>query len=102
MKTFYHATNIENLGSILEYGLKAQNMERLVYLPETPEDALRFVALRFYPEMLVVKVKIPKKFEHNIIETFDHNYNFFKCRAFGYQGDIPVTMLSDYMKYSRN
>lgn len=102
MKTFYHATNIENLASIMSTGLETRNIEKLVYLAETPQDALKFIALRSYPEMLVVKVKIPKKYEHKIIETFDHNYIFFKCRAFGYQGNIPPNMIVGYMKYVRN
>lgn len=102
MKILYHATSMENLGSILENGIEARNIEKLVYLAETPQDALKFIALRFYPEMLVIKVKIPKKYEHKIIETFDHSYNFFKCRAFGYQGNIPCYMLDSYEVYTRN
>lgn len=102
MKILYHATSMENLGSILENGIEARNIEKLVYLAETPQDALKFIALRFYPEMLVIKVKIPKKYEHKIIETFDHSYNFFKCRAFGYQGSIPCYMLDSYEVYTRN
>ena len=69
MKVLYHATNMKNLGSILENGIEARNIEKLVYLAETPQDALKFIALRFYPEMLVIKVKIPKKYEHKIIAT---------------------------------
>lgn len=102
MKTFYHATSMENLNGILESGIEARNIEKLVYLAETPQDALKFVALRFYSEILVVEVKIPKKYEHKIIETFDHSYSFFKCRAFGYQGNIPLSMINKYEVYGRN
>lgn len=96
MKTYYHATDVNNLASILNTGLEARNPENIVYMTEKPDDALKFVALRFYPEILVVKIKIPKKLEHKVIETFDHNPNFFKCRAFGYQGDIPTSMIEPY------
>ena len=102
MKVFYHATSIENLNSILENGIEARNIEKLVYMTENPQDALKFVALRFYPEIVVIKIKIPKRYEHKIVETFDHNHNFFKCRAFGYKGDIPLSMLSSYEIYGRN
>ena len=102
MKTFYHATSIENLPGILESGIEARNLEKTVYMAETPQEALRFVALRFYPETVVIKIKVPKKYEHKVVETFDHSYNFFKCRAFGYQGNIPLSMIASYEVYGRN
>ena len=102
MRTFYHATNAENLDNILNNGIEARNIERLVYMTETEQDALKFMAFRFYPEVAVFKIKVPKKFEHNVIETFDHSYGFFKCRAFGYKGNIPLEMISSYQLYGRN
>ena len=93
MKYFYHATSYENLVSIYEKGILAQNAEGIVYMTEKPEEAARFVVIHGIPKILCVKIKIPKSKEHNIIETFDHSYNFFKCRSFAYVGNITPDML---------
>lgn len=99
MKIMYHATDMKNLASILEKGLLPNNMDGMVYMTETPEDALKFVAFRNYKEILMIKIKIYKKDENKVTETFDHSFQFFKCRAFGYNGTIPVSNLDPYMKY---
>lgn len=98
MKVLYHATDYNNLISILEHGLKP-GYDEVVYLAETPEDALKFVCLRGYKNIVTLQVKIYKKDEDKIQETFDHNYNFFKCRAFGYYGTIPPKNITPLMKY---
>ena len=45
---------------------------------------------------------IYKKDEEKLIETFDHNYNIFKCRAFGYMGNIKPENIEAYKKYQFN
>jgi len=105
MKYFYHATSYDNLMPILKDGILARNAERLVYMAETAEDAAKFLWIRGVPKILCVKVKIPKSMEHNIMETFDHSYNFFKCRSFGYSGDITTDMLcstNTWVVFDRN
>lgn len=99
MKIMYHATDMKNLASILDNGLIANNFEGIVYLAEKPEDALKFVVLRCYDEIVLLKVKIYKKDEGKLIETFDHNPRIFKCRAFGFMGNIPSSNIEPYMKY---
>ena len=101
MKVMYHATDYDNLYSILENGLKVNSIDGLVYLAETPEDALKFVCLRGYKKIVSFKVKIYKKDEDKLIETFDHSYNFFKCRSFGYMGNIPPEHIEPYMQYGK-
>lgn len=95
MKYFYHATSYENLISIYEKGILAQNAEGIVYMTEKPEEAARFVVIHGISKILCVKIKIPKSKENNIIETFDHSYNLFKCRAFAYVGNVTTDMLCD-------
>ena len=89
MKTFYHATTKENLDSILESGLKAGNM-CCVFMTENEEDAVKFLALRFIPEVVTIKIELDDEDMEKVQETFDHSQSFFKCRAFGYFGDISV------------
>lgn len=96
-KIYYHATPYENLGSIVCNGIKANNIEGLVYLCEKEEDAIKFLAIRGIRNFCTFKVIIKKpKF---LIETFDHNYMFFKCRCFGYQGDIPADWIEPSKKW---
>ena len=84
MKKMYHATSFENLGSILEKGL-LPSAEGIVYLTETQEEAPRFVAIRGMSNILIVECKVD---ESKIEEQFDHNENFFKCKAYGHIGNI--------------
>lgn len=94
-KKFYHATDFKNLHSILEEGIKP-GFEGIVYLAETKEDARKFVALRFYEKVVVIEVELE---ESDVEETFDHNYSFFKCRAFGYPGTIHLRQMTNFWKY---
>ncbi|MBO5387553.1 MAG: hypothetical protein J6A59_05360 [Lachnospiraceae bacterium] len=99
MKTYYHATDYSNLASILDTGLKASKIDGLVYLAKTEEDALKFVVLRGYTKIVTFKIKIYKRDEDKVIETFDHNPNFFKCRSFGYVGDISPDKIVPSKRY---
>ncbi len=89
MKTFYHATSKENLTSILKNGLKAGH-DGCVFMTEKEDEAVRFLAVRLIPEIVTFKIKVYKKDYDKVQETFDHSQTFFKCRAFGYFGDIRV------------
>lgn len=98
MLVFYHATDYENLASILDNGLRA-SIEGIVYLTETEQDALKMVALRGYKEILTIKILIPEKEAHRIVETFDHSEAFFKCKSYGYQGNISKRRLTPLKRY---
>lgn len=102
MKIFYHATAYENLFDILDNGIEARNIEGIVYLCEKPEDAIKFLAIRGVTDIVTLKVRIYKKDYDNIIETFDHNHNFFKCRAFGFKGNIPASNVQPHLRYNLN
>lgn len=97
MKTFYHATPFENLDSIIDKGILKSRYDGLVYLTEKPEEAVRFLAIRLCREILVCEVEVD---ESLIEETFDHSNVFFKCRAYGYKGDIKPTAITNFVKYT--
>lgn len=84
-KSYYHATPFENLDSIIADGLK-RGYDGVVYLAETPEDALKFLRIRFCTDTLVIRVDLE---EAEVEESFDHSQAFFQCRAFMYPHDIP-------------
>ena len=95
-KTFYHATPVENLCSIMDKGL-IKGIDGIVYLTEKPEEAIRFLAIRGYKEAIVCKVVLE---EDLVEEQFDHNPNFFKCRAYGCRDNIEPSEIEEYYKYT--
>lgn len=94
-KTYYHATKFENLSSILGRGI-LRGYDKVVYLCEKPEEACRFLAIRGISPILVCQVQLE---EELVSESFDHNENFFKCKAYTYPDDISVDDISDYLRY---
>lgn len=98
MKYLYHATDIRNLSSILRFGLK-RNEYGMIYLADTEIDALKFVALRMIKEIAIIKVNIVELDQEKLIESNDHNYDFFKCKAWEYRNDISKTALKAYSVY---
>lgn len=93
LETYYHATPYENLSSIIVDGIKA-SFEGIVYLTKERDDALKFVAVRGYKDILTVEVLIDSE---KVEETFDHNLMFFKCKAFGYKGDIKPCEIKKFL-----
>lgn len=94
-KTYYHATPFENLGSILANGI-LPGPDGRVYLTDDPQDAAKFVAIRFCRDILVVKVDLE---EDLVEESYDHNEAFFKCKAYTYKGTIRDYDIDDLLRY---
>lgn len=95
MRIMWHATDYNNLVSIMDEGIKA-GPDGVVYLCETETDAAKFLAVRGCKHILTLEIKIYKKDENKIRETFDHSQRFFNCRAYGYVGDIPGKNIKNY------
>ena len=91
LKSYYHATPFENIGSIFDKGI-LKGFDGVVYLTEKPEEAVRFVTIRDYKKILVIEVKVE---EDLVIESFDHSQMFFKCRAFSYPHNIAIDEFGD-------
>lgn len=98
MEKYYHATPYENLGDIICNGINA-GIDGLVYMCKQPKEAASFIAIRGIKDILVVEIKVYKAMEKNVIETFDHSEAFFKCRAFGYKGNIDTKYLGKFTRY---
>lgn len=98
MKTYYHATELSNLDSIVCNGLEPRNIEKLVYLCEKPGDCLKFALVHgVQGEVLVLTVELD---DSDVIETFDHSEAFFKCRCWGSTKAIPPSKITEYVKYT--
>ncbi len=91
----YHATPMENLGSIMQDGL-ILGVDHVVYGCEKPKDALKFAFLHGVDDVLVVKFKVSRKC---VVETFDHSEMIFKCRCRGSTVPIAPDMIVEYRKH---
>ena len=96
----YHATDYDKLGSILMRGV-TPGPDGGVYLAETAQDALKFVVLRCYPSVLVIKIRKSKLNKELLAESFDHSRSFFDCRAWIYYGRITDYEIEEYTKYNQ-
>ena len=65
LSKYYHATPFENLGSILENGIK-KGIDGVVYLTKGKDEAMRFLLVRGYSDILTIEVKVDSE---NIVET---------------------------------
>ena len=95
-KIYYHATSMDNLGSILAEGLKLNNIEGITYMCKAPNDCLKFMYVHQIHEVLMLKVQIDDKY---VTEMFDHSYEFFQCRCFGTNKTIDTKDILSYTKY---
>ena len=89
---WYHATDKKVLGSIVISGIEP-GIDGVVYLADSCENALKFVVVRGIMEIAVIKIKRSSLDKRKIIETFDHSYEFFKCKAYGYTEVIPSNLI---------
>lgn len=94
LKSYYHATPFENLGSIFKKGI-LKGCDGVVYLTEKPEEAARFVAIRGYKKILVIEVEVE---DYLVKETFDHSEMFFKCKAYSYPYNISIDEFGDNIR----
>lgn len=95
MKKFYHATPYSNLCGVLCNGLKT-GVDKVIYLAETKEAALKFICIRCFDPILVIEVELD---ETQVEESFDHSHSFFQERAFVYPNNIPADKLGMMWKY---
>lgn len=91
----YHATDYKNLASISSNGLK-RGVDGVVYGCKTPNDCLKFAHVHGVKKALVIKFQVDKE---NVVETFDHCYEFFKCRCYGATVDVPTDKIKGFSVY---
>ena len=88
---YYHATTEDKAISIVNDGEIKVGIDKVTYLCTTPGDAVKFVAIRGNKQAIVLEIEVPD--ESLIQESFDHNRNFFGCRAFTYPvNDVRITL----------
>lgn len=92
----YHATKYENLISILDKHAILKGCDGVVYLADSPDNAAKFVAIRGVKDILVIEVFLE---EERVEESFDHNQNFFKCKAYMFHDDISLEYAGQFTRY---
>lgn len=93
----YHATTFDNLDSILENGL-IKHIDG-IYLCDRPDEAIRFLYIRGITHVLVAEVDLSKIDINKLRESFDHSEEFFKCKAYVYDGNISTSSIRQYLEY---
>ena len=90
----YHATNEKGFRGIVSSGCIKPGVDGIVYLADSAGNALKFVAVRtsFRDTIYVFRVEVP---DNEVSETFDHSYRYFKCKSYGYRGNITVGDLTN-------
>lgn len=85
---YYHATSEDNALKILKDGFLKPGIDHIVYLADSFENALKFVFFRDLKKVIVFELEVPD--ESKIMETFDHSFNFFQCKSWGYPEKIGI------------
>lgn len=88
-RVYYHATSETNFRKIMQSGSLHTGIDGIVYLTESAEDAYAFIGIRVWDEDIYI-LCIEGLDESKVVETFDHSYEFFKCRSYGYPEDIST------------
>lgn len=89
MKGYYHATSREAAAKIFKTGYLKPSVDGVVYLAESLEDAIKFKSLALMNQPIVVFL-LEGLDERKISEQFDHSFEFFQARSFGYRGEIDI------------
>lgn len=97
-KTYYHATPQDNvIGKIMREGI-LPGWDGYVYLAESEIDALKFMYMKYFyrsanaPTMAVIPIVLD---DSEVKESFDHNQEWYGCRAWKYKGTIQPCSFPD-------
>lgn len=97
-KTYYHATPQDNvIGKIMREGILPR-WDGYVYLAESEVDALKFMYMQYFyrsvdaPTMAVIPIVLD---DSEVEESFDHNQEWYGCRAWKYEGTIQPWRFPD-------
>jgi RNA:NAD 2'-phosphotransferase (TPT1/KptA family) len=93
-KILWHATDYENLVSIMHEGLKPDKLENAVFFTDTPSGSAKFLLIRGVKHIISIPVETRKLDKSKIQESFDHNENFFQTRAWMYLEHIPASKIN--------
>ena len=97
---YYHATGCTNAISIVQDGVIRTGCDGVVYLADSMGNALKFTRVRtLHEDIVVFEIDIPETELKFVKETFDHSYEFFQCKAFGYSKNIPTSWVTDVMQF---
>lgn len=96
MRIMYHATDYENLESIIDQGKIKRGVDGVIYLCNSPKDSAKFIAIRGIKKILVCEVEVDDEL---LEESFDHSESFFRCKAYMYNSDIEMSRIRHFSKY---
>lgn len=92
----YHATDLANFDSIFEKGL-LKGIDECVYCCDTQKDAAKFAYVHCVKHILVVGFEIDTD---ELVESFDHDQQFFACRAWCITHNIAPEALKSFTLFN--
>lgn len=100
---YYHATSYSKAKSILQDKEIKIGIDKIVYLADSFDNALKFAYVRIWGESIILfEIEIPEDENQLIEETFDHNPDFFQCKSYGYPKNIPISWITDIKQYQES
>ena len=87
-KVLYHGTSFDKYLSILDDEKILPGCDGVVYCCESIGDVLKFMYFRPIDVVCIIPIVISDNTE--VEETFDHSYQFFKCRCYGIRGKVSL------------
>ena len=91
---YYHATTEQAGKGIIADGVIKTGFDGVVYLADSVNNACKFLLIRFVSDPIVI-FEIDNLDESKVEESYDHSEAFFKCKAWMYPEDIPVTLITN-------
>ena len=87
-KLLYHGTSFDNYLKILDDEKILPSCDGVVYCCESIGDVLKFMYFRPIDTVCIIPIVVSD--DMKVEETFDHSYQFFKCRCYGISGEISL------------
>lgn len=94
---YYHATSPDKALQIVDDGEIKPGIDHIIYLADSVENAVKFVAIRGINPIIVFEIEVPD--EALVHETFDHSYTFFECKSYGYPESIDTMCVNDAIEF---
>lgn len=92
LRYYYHATDSNGYMSISHEGIKGKYG---VFLADSFQNAAKFLVMRGLKEIYVFKIDASHLDASKIEESFDHDEDFYKCKAWVYDGSISPDAILD-------
>jgi RNA:NAD 2'-phosphotransferase (TPT1/KptA family) len=96
----YHCTERKNLTNIMNEGIK-KGYDGVVYLADSANNSAKFLVVRGIKieNLIAFEIDTKKLNAKKLGFSYDHNENFFGCKAYMYADDIKISKLLNVIEF---